>query len=159
MFAYFAELPPNLFFFLKKLKFSRFTFLPSIFAKVYEPPNSFTDKIPVNVAETEGQLSFGANAGGFMIIAFVYGLIWAIVYVASSKVNGNRPLRNIFIEVYNTRVKYGLIHDFLWIFSINVFASAFMQFRYTDNKGDTALGTIFMLAFSAGIGYMIYRLR
>ena len=113
----------------------------------------------MNVTATEGQLSFAINAGGFVIIAFVYGLIWAIVYVASSKVNGNRPLRNIFVEVYNTRVKYGLIHDLLWIFSINIFASAFMQFKFTENKGDTALGTIFMLAFATGIGYVIYKLR
>jgi hypothetical protein len=148
-----------LFFFLKKLKFSRFTFLPSIFAGVYEEPSTFSEKIPVNVAETEGQLSFAKNAGGFMILAFVYVVIWAIAYVGSSKVNGNRPLRNIFTEIYNTRVKYGLAHDFLWIFSINIFVSAFMQFRYTDNKGDTALGAIFMLAFTAGIGYMIHKLR
>lgn len=130
-----------------------------MFAKIYQAPNYFTDKIPSSVTATEGQLSFCINAGGFTVIAILYALVWGIVYIASSKVNGNRPLRNIFTEIYNTRVKYGLLHDLLWIFSINVFVSAFMQFRFTDNGGDVAVGAIFMLAFAAGIGYLIYKLR
>lgn len=97
MFAYVNEIPPNLFYFLRELNISRFTFLPSIFDKIYKAPAYFTDKIPVNVALTEGQLSFSINAGGFLIIAFIYCVIIGIVYIASSKLNGNRPLRNIFI--------------------------------------------------------------
>lgn len=108
---------------------------------------------------TEGQLSFGVNAGGVTLIALVWGIVWAVVYVAASKLNGNRPLRAIFGEIYGSRVKYGLMHDLLWIFSINVFVSAFMQYRFTDNGGDVAIATIFWLVFAAGIIFLAFKLR
>ncbi len=110
------------------------------------------------MTQTEGQLSFSLNAGGFTIILFIYTIIAAIVYIASSKLNSNRPLRNIFIDVYNSRIKYGILHDLLWIFSINIFVSAFLQYRFTDNAGDTAIGTIFMLMFLTGIIFILYQL-
>jgi cbb3-type cytochrome oxidase subunit 3 len=37
--------------------------------------------------------------------------------------------------------------------------SAFLQYRFTDNGGDVAIGTIFMLTFLAGIIFLIYKLR
>lgn len=159
LFAYVAEIPPNLFYFLRQLRFTRLTFLPSIFAKVYQEPNYFTDKIPVNVSYTEGLLSFCVTAGGCTLIGLLYLLVWGVVYLASSKFNNNRSLRNIFTEVYNTRVRFGLLHDLLWIFSINVFVSAFMQFRFTDNDGDVVIGTLFMIGFLAGIIFLIYKLK
>lgn len=51
------------------------------------------------------------------------------------------------------------MHDLLWIFSINIFVSAFLQFRFTDNGGDVAVGTISMLAFLGGIIFLIHKLR
>ena len=41
-------------------------------------------------------LSFAINAGGFMILVFLYALITLIVFVGSSKYNSNRPLKNVF---------------------------------------------------------------
>jgi len=94
-----------------------------------------------------------------MIIGLVYVVIAGIVYLASSKYNGNRPLRNAFMDIYSSRIRFGLLHDFLYLFSINVLVCAFMQFRFTENAGDTALGTISMLAFISGIAFLGYKLR
>jgi len=110
------------------------------------------------VAQTEGQLSFVLNAAGFIIIGLIYAFIAGILYLAASKYNSNRPLRNIFINIYKTRVKYGILNDFLWIFSINVLVSAFMQYRFTYNGGDVAIGTICMLGFLTGICFIIYKI-
>lgn len=132
--------------------------MPSIFAGVYQEPTYFTDKIPVSVVQTEGQLSFAKNASGVVVIGLIYAFLAGLLYVASSKINPNRPLRNIFINIYNTRVKCGLLNDLLWIFSINIFVSAFMQYRFADNGGDTALGTIFMIGFLGGICFVIYKI-
>lgn len=110
------------------------------------------------MTQTEGQLSFTVNASGFIIIGLIYALITGVLYLLSSKYNSNRPLRNLFINVYNTRVKYGALNDILWIFSINVFVSAFMQYRFTDNGGDVSIGTLAMLAFLGGICFLIYKI-
>ena len=99
------------------------------------------------------------NAGGFAFLGFLYLFIAGIVYLASSKYNGNRPLRNMFTDIYNSRIKFGLLHEYLWIFAINIFVSAFMQFRFTENGADVAWGVIFMLAFLAGIVFLAYQLR
>ena len=99
------------------------------------------------------------NAGGFTIIGLLYLLVLGAEYLASSNINSNRPLRNIFMDIYNSRIKYGLLHDLLWIFSINIFVSAFLQYRFSDNGGDVAIGTICMIAFLAGIVWMAYQLR
>lgn len=44
-------------------------------------------------------------------------------------------------------MKWGLLNDFLWMFSLNIFVCGFMQFRFTENGGDVALAVISLLLF------------
>jgi hypothetical protein len=53
-----------------------------------------------------------------------------IVYLFISKINSNRPLKNLFIRIWETRIKFSIIHDFIWLFAINILTQAFMQCRY-----------------------------
>lgn len=72
-------------------------------------------------------------------------------YVLSSNYNGNRPLRNIFIRVWETRFKCGIVHDFLWLFCVNILVHGFMQFRYIEGKGDFIFAVICIVLTMATI--------
>jgi hypothetical protein len=49
------------------------------------------------------------------------------------------------------RVKWGLLNDFLWMFSLNIFVCGFMQFRFTNNGGDVAMAVISLLLFMGAL--------
>lgn len=150
MIAFFAlvnDLPPNLFFFLKKLSLTRLSFLPNIFAGVYSSPSGYSTDIPSRVTDIDGSLSFSLACGSYFFVLLVYSGISFIIYALTTKYNNNRPLRELFTKVYDCKVKWGTLNDLLWIFSLNVFVCGFMQFRYTDNGGDVALAVISLIVF------------
>jgi hypothetical protein len=163
MIAFYAtvtELPPNLFYFLKKLSLTRLTFLPNIFAEVYQGQSSYDSSIPARIADIDGKYSFSSNAGGLMFFVFVYMSVSTIIYLFTTRMNTNRPLRELFEKIYQTRVRFGIIHDFLWIFSLNVFVCGFLQYYNLQNAGDVALATIYIIFFLALIlALFIYRVR
>lgn len=72
-------------------------------------------------------------------------------------------MKNLFIKIWETRVKFSIFNDFVWLFAVNVLTQAFMQARYAQNGGDLALGiisAIFMLALMAGIfGYGVRKYK
>ena len=86
-----------------------------------------------------------------------------IVYLFISKINSNRPLKNLFIRIWETRIKFSIIHDFIWLFAINILTQAFMQCRYAQNGSDLALGIIwacFVLALMFGLfGYGVKKYK
>lgn len=53
LFAYTFKLPPNLFYFLKEMRITRFMFMPNIFTALYEEPDTFVEEIPQKVLDTE----------------------------------------------------------------------------------------------------------
>lgn len=156
LFAYTQDLAPNLFFFLQNMRISRFLFMPNIFKAIYVPPNSFSQSIPQKVVDTEGALSFAYNGTTFFFFLLFFIIITLIVYFLSSNANSNRPLRNMFIRVWETRFKFGIIHDFLWLFAVNILVQAFLQFRYTTNKGDLAFAIICLLVTLGAIGGLFW---
>lgn len=96
----------------------------------------------------------------FFFVLLLYGLISVIIYGLSSKYNSNRPLRELFIKIYDTKVKWGILNDFLWMFSLNTFVCGFMQFKYTENGGDVALAVISLLIFlGLSIGMFIHHFK
>lgn len=157
LFAYTRSQAPNLYYFLKEMRLSRFVFIPSIFENVYDAPQGFNEKIPQKVLDTEGHLSFALNAGQFIYFVIFYMVMALIVFLFTSKLNSNRPLKNLFIRIWETRIKFGVVHDFLWLFGLNILTQAFMQIRYTDNHSDLALGiviAVFVLVLMFGqFGY------
>lgn len=163
LFAYTFNLAPNLFYFLKEMRLSRFLFIPSIFQNIYVAPGGYVDKIPQKVIDTEGQLSFAMNAGQYIYFIFLYVVMAAIVYAFTSKVNSNRPLKNLFIRIWETRIKFSVIQDFLWLFGINILTQAFMQARYEANGGDLGLGmvsAVLVLVLMVGLfGYGVRKFR
>ena len=80
-----------------------------------------------------------------MFVFFIYLLIGLIIYAASRKYNNNRPLREMVEKVYNTRVKWGMVWDLLWLFALNIYFCGFVQFRYTANGGDTAIAALSLI--------------
>jgi hypothetical protein len=68
-----------------------------------------------------------------VFILLLYLFFAALIYLLSSKWNSNRPLRELFHRIYVTRVKIGMVNDFLWMFALNVLVCGFMQFRYTTD--------------------------
>lgn len=163
LYAYTYSIAPNLFYFLKNLRFARFLFLPTIFNGVYVAPETFDDRIPQKVIDTEGELSFTINGTAFIYFIFFYLVYALIIFLFTTKINGNRPLKNLFIRIFNTRVKFGIINDFLMLFTLNVLVQCFMQFRFPDNTGDLASGIVFGLCFLALIfamfGYGVHKFR
>jgi len=160
LYAYVVDLPPNLFFFMQKLSLSRLGFLPNILSGVYIEAPSYSASIPSRVIDVDGQLSFSVNAGSLVFILLIYLFLAGIIYLVSSKFNSNRPLRELFQRIYSTRVKIGMINDFLWMFTLNVLVCGFMQFRYTANGSEVALAVIFLLLFLAmAIAIFVYRLK
>jgi hypothetical protein len=115
------------------------------------------------VIDTEGQLSFAVNAGQFIYFIILYLVMALIVYLFTSKVNSNRPLKNMFIRIWETRIKFGVVHDFIWLFGVNILTQAFMQIRYTENTSDLALGIIiavFVLVLMFGtFGYGVKKYK
>lgn len=87
----------------------------------------------------------------------------AIVYLLVSKLNTNRPLKNLFIRIWETRIKFSIIHDFIWLFGINILVQAFMQCRYATNGSDLALAIVwaaFVLALMFGLfGYGVKKYK
>lgn len=97
---------------------------------------------------------------GFMLFLFLYLFYAFVVFILTSKINNNRPLKNLFIRIWNTRIKFGIVNDFLWLFSINTLVGMFVQFKYTANGGDLALAILFGLAFIAMLfGFFGYAVR
>ena len=84
--------------------------------------------------DTEEYLSFALTGTGFFFFIFFYLIYALIVFALTSKLNSNRPLKNMFIRIWDTRVKFSIINDFLWLFTVNTLACAFMQYRYLENK-------------------------
>lgn len=95
-YAYITDLPPNFFYFLKNVSQTRFGFLPNPLAGLYNEPPGFVESIPSRSLEVDGQLSFGINAGSYLFVLLIYGVISVIFYLASRKFNPNRPLRELF---------------------------------------------------------------
>lgn len=133
LFAYTESLPPNLFYFLKEMRLARYVFMPSIFYKVYESPSTYYAGIPQKIVDTEGELSFAINGTGFFLFIFFYLVVALVVFVMSSKFNTNRPLKDLSLRVWETRIKYGIICDFLWLFTTNTLLCAFVQYYDTNN--------------------------
>lgn len=56
-----------------------------------------------------------------------------------------------------------MVHDFLWLFAVNILVQAFMQFRYPENRADLGFGIIIALALlitTFGLfGYGVYKWR
>lgn len=159
-YAYVSELPPNLFYFMQKLSLTRLGFLPNVFAGVYEPPQSFTTDIPSRVVEVDEKLSFTSSAGSYVFVLLVYGAVSVVVYLLTTKNNTNRPLRELFTKIYNTRVKLGVFNDFLWMFMLNILVTGFTQFRYTANPAEVAIAAISLLLFiGAAAALFLYRVK
>lgn len=162
MIAFYAlvtELPPNLFYFLKKLSLTRLSFLPNIFAGIYTPPSGYSADIPSRVIDLDGSLSFSLTCGSYFFVLIIYAVISFIIFALSSKYNSNRPLRELFTKIYECRVKWGALNDFLWLFALNIFVCGFMQFRYTENGGDVALAVVTLLLFlGALIALFVYHI-
>jgi hypothetical protein len=93
LYAYVIELPPNLFYFMKKLSLTRLSLLPNVFSGVYVAPASYVASIPTRVLDVDGQLSFSVNAGSLVFILLIYLFLAALIYLISTKFNSNRPLR------------------------------------------------------------------
>lgn len=100
LFAYTNQLAPNLYYFLKELRLSRFVFMPNIFSNVYVAPEGFVETIPQKIIDTEGQLSFAINGTTFFFFIIFYLIMTAFVYALTTKLNSNRPLKNIFLRVW-----------------------------------------------------------
>lgn len=145
LYAFVTDLPPNFFYFLRQLRFTRLSFLPSIFKNLYQAPSGYVAQIPEKVVEVDGQFSFAVNSGSYMFVFFIYLLIGLIIYAASRKYNNNRPLREMVEKVYNTRVKWGMVWDLLWLFALNIYFCGFVQFKYTANGGDTAIAALSLI--------------
>lgn len=163
LYAYTQNIAPNLFYFLKELRFSRFVFFPTIFNNIYVAPETYDARIPQKVIDTESLLSFAELATMFFYFIFFYIVYALIIYMFTTRFNSNRPLKNMFIKIYQTRVKFGVVSDFLWLFTLNVLTCSFMQFRYPDNVGDLVLAIIsgvFFLALIFGFfGYGVRKYR
>lgn len=87
------------------------------------------------------------SSGSYSFVLLIYSFISLVIYGLSSKYNSNRPLRELFTKIYHIRVKWGIINDLLWLFSLNVFVCGFMQFRYTANAGDVVLAVFSLIIF------------
>lgn len=87
------------------------------------------------------------NAGSFLFVAFLYLGFAIIIKAISSKSNPNRPLRELFQKIYQTRVKWSMVWDIIWLFGLNIMFCGFMQFRYTANSGDLAVAIISLSIF------------
>jgi len=163
MIAFYAlvtELPPNLFYFIKKLSLTRLSFLPNIFASLYSPPTGFSPTIPSRMIDLDGGLSFAYSCGSYFFVLLVYGFVSLIVYGLTTKYNSNRPLRELCSKIFEMRVRWGMANDFLWMFSLNVLVVGFMQFRYTENGGDVALAVVSLLIFLGALAaHFIHRLK
>jgi hypothetical protein len=163
MIAFYAlvvELPPNLFYFMKKLSLTRLSFLPNIFSGVYNPPSGYSTDIPSRVIDLDGELSFSLMCGSYFFILLIYSFVSFIIYCLTTKYNTNRPLRELFTKIYQTKAKWGTLNDFLWLFSLNVFVCGFMQFRYIANAGDVTLAVISLLLFLGAIlALFIYHVK
>lgn len=135
-------------------------FLPNIFAGVYQELPGFVESIPEKALEVDDKFGFSLNAGSFMFVILVYALLWLVFFLASSKYNTNRSLRDVLLKIYNTRIKWGLIWDVVWLFELNVLVYGFLQFKYTNNTGETALAVISLLVFIAlpACG-LVYRIK
>ena len=137
--------------------------MPNLFNGVFVDPESYDNRIPQKVLDTEGQLSFSVNATGFFFFVFFYIVYAFIIFIFTTKLNSNRPLKNLFIKIFQTRIKFGIFNDFLWLFTLNILACGFMQFRYTDNGGDLAMSIIFSLVVLVMIfglfGFGIHKFR
>jgi hypothetical protein len=132
---------------MQKLSLTRLGFLPNVFQNVYSPPSGYFSQIPTRVTDLDGALSFSLTSGSYFFALLIYGLAALIIYGLSTKYNSNRPLRELFTKIFEMRVKWGLLNDFLWMFSLNIFVCGFMQFRFTENGGDVALAVISLLLF------------
>ena len=82
------------------------------------------------------------------------------VKAVSTKSNSNRPLRELFDKLFQTRVKWSIVWDLLWIFGLNVMICGFLQFKYTVNGSDLAVAIISLLIFISlpAVG-LFYRLK
>ena len=130
LYAFITDLPPNFFYFLKELSLTRLIFLPNVLTNIYNDPIGYTDSIPVRVIEVDSKLSFSVNAGSYLFLVFIYFGVGLIIYLVSRKFNSNRPLREVFEKIYHIRVKWSIIWDVLWIFSLNIFFCGFMTSKY-----------------------------
>lgn len=109
--------------------------MPNIFTGIYVEPETYDKEIPQKVIDTEGQLSFAINGTTFFFFIVFYLVIFLFVYLLSTKLNGNRPLKNLFKKIFNTRVKFGIVNDFIWLLAINTMMHGALQFYYLQNPG------------------------
>lgn len=52
LFAYTDQIAPNLFYFLKNMRLSRFVFMPNIFKSIYVAPTTYTTATPQKIIDT-----------------------------------------------------------------------------------------------------------
>lgn len=74
--------------------------MPNIFSNIYVAPTGFVEAIPQKIIDVEGQLSFSINGTSFIIFFFFYIVMALVVFLFTSKVNNNRPLKNLFIRIW-----------------------------------------------------------
>ena len=123
-------IPPNLFYFLKNLRWSMLSFLPNLPALGFTSPDYWQNNIPQKIQDLDDTINFCKTAGSVVLYLIVYTVLALLVKLFSTKCMMNRPMRNLFIEVYEQRVKFNFLHEVLWTYFLPVVFYGMLQFRH-----------------------------
>lgn len=126
-------IPPNLFYFLKNLKPAMLGFLPNLPGMGFTGPDYWQSDIPQKVLDLDGSINFSKSVGSVVLYIIVYVVLALLVKLFSTKCMMNRPLRNLFIEVYDQRVKWNFMHEVLWTYFLPVVFYGLLQFRHFNS--------------------------
>jgi hypothetical protein len=77
----------------------------------------------------DGDLNFGLTCGTIIFYIIIYSFFGLLIWGLTTKITVNRSLRNLFIDIYEKRVKYGFLHEILWIYCLPVIFYAIIQMK------------------------------
>lgn len=147
-------IPPNLFYFLKNLKLTMMGFLPNLPALGFPDADYWQSDIPQKVLDLDGYINFCKSVGSVVLYIIVYLGLALLVKLFSTKFMMNRPMRNLFAEVYEQRVKFNFLHEVLWTYFLPVVFYGMLQFRHFSSDTpmysfNLFLSVLMLLAFLA----------
>jgi|JI6StandDraft_1071083.scaffolds.fasta_scaffold00915_15 hypothetical protein len=121
-------MPANLYYYLKGLQLTVFSFLPNILAKGL-PAGYLNINVPQRIVDLHGDFNFSRNAGSVLFVVLIYLVIGGLISMLSTRIIPNRVWRNLFSGMLQQRILYSAFHEIGFMFFLNVLFFGFMQFK------------------------------
>lgn len=100
----------------------------------------------------DGYINWSKSIGSVVLYVIVYVFLALFVKLLTTKCMQNRSLRNLIQELYDKRVKFGFMHEVLWVYCLPVlFYSMLQMLQYKSISAmysfNIALSFLFFMAF------------